>query len=247
MQNQTPAGSAPRLLLKIINESRDAYDQPKVVDTPDGRQHVFMWSVALGCYVYEPPDQQAIEDIMRLNWEFLTLPWHFAPVHPDALGGAVVPAQPGAKAAPVASAHAMPPFVRADLYAGYPNEDLQALCRDCGFPMQGNAQDNDNLKRQLAAYFVGRSWAIEEKRRVEEQLVALRAERDTAVASLVARDAATTKTATENVATVVASAPVAEPPVARPQPSAPKNHAATTPRVKRKYVRHVPRPVAAQA
>lgn len=159
-----PAGSTPRLLLKIINENRDQYDTPKSIDTKDRRQHLFRWNTEVGAYCNEPPDQAAIDQILELNWTFPQIPWRYSVVW---VGGGLPAAAGEVPMAKPGSAF-IPPFVRQELYASYPLDDLKALCRDCGFPIQGNAEDEHNLKSQLAAYYVGRAWAVEELRRARE-------------------------------------------------------------------------------
>jgi hypothetical protein len=161
------------MLLKIANENKGPYPFLTLGDVAS-RQHVFQWNDQFGAYCYAPKTAQECEDICAVNWTFINFPWKVVPVFGAADVPAMViqhggaPGSPNRVPAGVAVAK-IPPFIRPEIYANYPVDDLVLLARDCGFEPEGD-REAENIKRQIASYCAGRSWANEEVRRLKTEL-----------------------------------------------------------------------------
>lgn len=154
--------------LKIWNVNRGAY--PVLFGDWTGKQHVFEWDETLQAYALEPEDQKQSDDICETNWRILNMPYRVAPVWDTV----ATPERklPGVKTPE--KTYKIPPFVKPELYSQYPVQDLLALCSDAGFQPEGDTTSAGNLRSQLASYYVGRSWAAEEIKRLKAELLALK-------------------------------------------------------------------------
>lgn len=161
------------MLLKIANENKGPYPFLTIGDIASV-QHVFNWNDEHGAYCYAPRSAKECEDICAVNWTFIGFPWRIVPV----FGAADVPAMvvhhgggagsPNRVSVGVAVAK-IPPYIRPEIYASYPVDDLLLLSRDCGFEPEGEPEA-ESLKRQLARWCQGRAWANEEVRRLQLEL-----------------------------------------------------------------------------
>lgn len=139
-----------------------------------GINYTFQWHPAFGCYVYAPKSQVEIDDILPINKVVASFPWIFSAMITDGDAMAMLTDPTSGAAAVVAT---IPPYVRPEMYANYPAEDLRELARNVGLNPQGDVSDVLNLRKQLDAYFIGRSWAIEEHKQKDERLRTFELER----------------------------------------------------------------------
>lgn len=160
------------LLISIVGENNQGI--PLQMGGLSGLTYDFHWSKQHGFYAYAPKSNVEIDDILAVNYACKNFPWRFTvrmvdgPVQPELYGEGGDTQQRH-----IAIAASIPPFVKPDLYRDYPAEDLCELARNCGLNPQCDPGDCVGLKRELGAYFVGRSWAGEERRQLEEKLKAL--------------------------------------------------------------------------
>lgn len=158
------------MLLKLANENF-GNTQFRTFGDAANNQHVFEWNKEHGAYCYQPKSQQESDDIISTNWLYLRCPWRVAPIWDG------VAAEPTLrpKREQIAYVGKIPPYVRPELYADYPLADLRLMCEDAGIAVEGDPESTDNVRRQLHRYYEGRAWAVEEVKRLKEQVEALKA------------------------------------------------------------------------